>query len=235
MAVGGQIHPPGGPPQRLIVGRVDGYQPGDERIVQLLQLALTGVGVGGEHPVDLGLDHPAHAAHRLVLGQTDHTVAVVLIQPGQRQRQQRQRVGAGRAVGQQPVDELRCPHQPGTRLGRPCRRAADDLPELRLRHRLEVVEHPRIQPGQLRGGLQRFVAVRADGGDHDDRQLRCSVAQHGGDDRQEIARLVTGLCAEQFLGLIDREHNRRRHRVRGIDETVDRGPLRLGQPPAHPG
>ena len=77
-------------PHRLVAVGIDGGQPRDECRPQLRQLLPAVGGVGGEHLVDGGVHHLAHAAHRLVIGQSEFAGAGV--QPGQGQGQQRQGV-----------------------------------------------------------------------------------------------------------------------------------------------
>ena len=64
-----------------------------------------------------------------------------------------------------------------------------------------------LHPGQLRGDLQRLVAVGADGDRHDHRRghpgLMCD---QGGQQLQEARGLGSGVGVEQFLGLIQRQH-----------------------------
>jgi len=90
VTVSGQVEPAGDPPQGLVVGWVDGRQPRNEGVPQLLQLAVAGVAIRRQHAVDHVLHHAAHPAHGLVLIQGDFAVAaVVLVQIFQGERQQR--------------------------------------------------------------------------------------------------------------------------------------------------
>ena len=86
-------------------------------------------------------------------------------------------------------------------------RAGDDLGVPGGRHRFEFVEHRALHPGQLRGDLQRLVAVGADGDRHDHRRGDPRLMLHqGGQQLQEARGLGSGVGVEQFLGLIHRQH-----------------------------
>ena len=139
--------------------------------MQGVELGLALRRVGGQQRVDLGLHHLGHPAHRLVLGHRQVAVgAEVAVEPLQRQRQQRQRIGPLGGLGQQPLHQRGFDGQPPPGGGGAPRRAGDDLGVPGGRHRFEFVEQRGLHPGQLRGGLQRLVAVGADGDRHDHRR-----------------------------------------------------------------
>ena len=64
-----------------------------------------------------------------------------------------------------------------------------------------------LHPGQLGGDLQRLVAVGADGDRHDQRRGHPRLMlDQGGQQLQEARGLGSGVGVEQFLGLIQRQH-----------------------------
>ena len=71
--------------------------------MQDLQFGLA-LGFGGQQMVDLGLHHPGHPTHRLVLGHRQIAVgAEIVVEPLQGQGQQRQRIRPLGRIGQQPL------------------------------------------------------------------------------------------------------------------------------------
>ncbi len=176
--------------------------------MQGVELGVALLGVGGQQVVDLGLHHLGHPAHRLVLGHRQVTVvAEVAVEPLQGQRQQRQRIRPFGGLGQQPLHQRRFDNQPPTGGAGPPGRTGDDLGVSGGGHRFEFVEHHAVHPGQLRGDLQRLVAVGADGDrqDHPRRHARFVFDQRG-KQLQEARGLGSGVGVEQFLGLIHRQH-----------------------------
>jgi hypothetical protein len=96
---------------------VDGDQPRDEHCAQLVQLVGPEVGLGLKHFVDLGFDHPAHAAHRFVFREANHVTALdAVVQLLEGEGQQRQGVAAA-GIGHQSSDQVGFETQPG-HLGR---------------------------------------------------------------------------------------------------------------------
>ena len=76
--------------------------------MQDVELGLPCLGVGGQDFVDLGLHHLGHPAQRLILSHREVAViAEIVIEPLQRQRQKRQRIGPLGGLGQQPLHQDR--------------------------------------------------------------------------------------------------------------------------------
>ena len=154
VAGGGQVVPAGQAAHGLVVVGVDGGQPRDERIVQGVELGLALLGVGGEEFVDLGLHDLGHPAHRLVLGHRQIAVfAEIAVEPLQRQRQQRQRIGPLGGLGQQPLHQRRFDGQPPPGGAGAPGRAGDDVVVPGGRHRFEVVKQRGLAPRPARGAI----------------------------------------------------------------------------------
>ena len=249
-AVLGQVAPAGHPTHRLVVVGVNRGQPRNKRRPQQLQLLLALTGVGGQQPVDLGLHDVLQAAHRLVVGQGEPPVGGVLVEPSQRQGQQRQRVSTLGAVLKQPVDQRGFHVQGMAALGGADGGASDDFLELGGRHRFEIIEQHRGHPAQLRSGLQRLITVGADGDRHNQpHPARATIGLAAaavwlaavalgelGDQLQKHRRFAAGVGADEFLGLIQRQHQRReRHLVGPIQQLGAGHALGLTQQRPNPG
>ena len=155
--------------------------------------------VCGKHLVDGGLHYPRRASHRLVVGEGQLAGdEVAVVEPAQRQREQRQRVPAFGGVVEQLIDQIGSDVQLVTRLAGPLGRSGDNRPELVVRHGLQVVEDFRGQLGQLWRLLHHLVAVGADGARHDESQslpIGIRLSQFS-DQPQECRRLCSGVGGE---------------------------------------
>ena len=204
-----QVGAPRRAPHRLIVVRIDRHQPRDERRAQQRECCGTRGAVGRQRRLDLDLHDVGDAAEGRVLVEPQVTVfAVVAIEPGQREAEQRQRLSAFGAVGDEAIDEL------GLHLQRPAsshRRARcrpeNHFAETIRAHRLQVIEYHALELADLRCRLQRLVAIRANR-DRDDRRQRLAAEQIA-EQLQEVARFLRRGGAEQLLRLIEREHQGR--------------------------
>lgn len=218
--LGGDFRQPGDTAARGSCVGIDPGQPGNETAAQQRQqrLALGGnarVGIGArKDALDGGVDGAADAAEVLVFGQGQVTVvAIVRVQAFQRERQQRQCIlGAALLdVRHQRLDKLVVEFQLAARTRQPARRAADHLAVGAHRHRRQR-EQFALDAFQRGFGLQALVVVGADG-DHADHG-GIIVLQQVAEERQERLGLLARLGREQRLGLVDRQHDGVRTRVR---------------------
>ncbi len=147
--------------------------------------------------------HPRHALRGVVL----------TIEPFQRQRQQRQRIGALRVVHQL-VGQLGREREPMHGLAVTLRRSVDHRLELGLRHRGQAEQHRRHRL-ERRVFLQQRQRVGADR-QHEEHRVGtgpCPRRVHHREERVGLARIVGG---EEFLGLVDRDDQRRPRAACGL-------------------
>ena len=104
--LGRQIIPACDAPHRPVAVGVDRGEPRNECAAEPAQLCGTSLAIRSEQGVDLGLHDASHPAHRVVIRQRQRAVAgVVLVEPGQRQGEQRQCVRTLGAVLQEVIDQ----------------------------------------------------------------------------------------------------------------------------------